>query len=115
MVCILFLAHRIYVLYKTILIIIIFPEKYFKELIRQQNYFKAQLWQTCEDIRDLKNIGLNQANDNQRQESMFSSFTLPLETEEQLQEVEQYLKNQAHFEISVMHCFYNEYFNLLGI
>lgn len=71
------------------------------------------MWQTCEDVRDLKNIGLNQANGIQRQESIFSSFTLPLETEEQLEEVEQYLKNQAYFEISVMQCFYIEYCNLL--
>lgn len=84
---------------------IVFSEIYFKEIIRQQNYFKAQLWQTCEDIRDLKNTGLNQANGIQRQESIFSSFTLSLETEEQLEEVEQYLQNQANFEISVIYCF----------
>lgn len=61
---------------------------YFKEIIRQQNYFKAQLWQACEDIRDLKNIGLNETNSIQRQESIFSSFKLPLKMEEQLEEVE---------------------------
>ncbi|XP_029176362.1 uncharacterized protein LOC114944562 [Nylanderia fulva] len=80
-------------------------EIYFKEIIRQQNYFKAQLWQTSEDIREIKNIGLNQSNgiNNgiQRQESVFCFFTLPLETEEELQEVEQFLKNQVNFETSV--------------
>jgi len=61
------------------------------------------LWQTSEDIRDLKNIGLNQAlYDTQKQESVFCSFTLPLETEQQLEEVEQFLKNQTNFEKSVI-------------
>ncbi|XP_018392600.1 PREDICTED: uncharacterized protein LOC108771702, partial [Cyphomyrmex costatus] len=77
---------------------------YFKEIIRQQNYFKAQLWQTCEDIQDIKNNILTQApNDNtQRQASVFCSFELPLNTEQQLQEVEQFLKNQDNFKISVI-------------
>ncbi|XP_071572846.1 uncharacterized protein, partial [Temnothorax nylanderi] len=77
-------------------------EKYFKQIIRQQNYFKAQLWQTFEDIQDIKNTGLNPApnNDVQKQESVFCSFTLPLETEQQLQEVEQFLTNQNNFKAS---------------
>ncbi|XP_024886865.1 uncharacterized protein LOC112464232 isoform X2 [Temnothorax curvispinosus] len=78
-------------------------EKYFKQIIRQQNYFKTQLWQTVEDIQDIKNTGLNPApnNDVQKQESVFCFFTLPLETEQQLQEVEQYLTNQNNFKASV--------------
>lgn len=80
-----------------------FSEMYFKEIIRQQNYFKAQLWQTAEDIRDIKNTGVNQAaNSIQRQESVFCSFKLPLETEQQLEEVEQFLKNQDNFRTSVI-------------
>lgn len=76
---------------------------YFKEIIRQQNYFKAQLWQTSEDIKDIKNAGLNQTPEIiQRQESVFSSFTLPIETDQQLEQVEQYLENQANFNISVI-------------
>ena len=63
------------------------------------------MWQTCEDIRDLKNTGLNQTNGIQRQESIFHSFTLPIETEQQLEEVEEFLKNQANFDTSVMYCF----------
>lgn len=80
---------------------------YFKEII-QQNYFKAQLWQTSEDIRDIKSAGINQTPDGilQRQESVFSSFTLPIETEQQLEEVEQFLKNQANFNISVIFFLY---------
>ncbi|CAL1671922.1 unnamed protein product [Lasius platythorax] len=77
-------------------------EMYFKEIIRQQNYFKAQLWQTSEDIKDIKNAGLNQTPGIiQRQESVFSSFTLPIETDQQLKQVEQYLENQANFNTSV--------------
>lgn len=76
---------------------------YFKEIIRQQNYFKAQLWQTSEDIKDIKNAELNQTPGIiQRQESVFSSFTLPIETDQQLEQVEQYLENQANFNISVI-------------
>lgn len=77
---------------------------YFKEIIRQQNYFKAQLWQTSEDIRDIKNAGINQTPNNgiQKQESLFCSFTLPIETEQQLGEVEQFLENQANFNTSVI-------------
>lgn len=76
---------------------------YFKEIIRQQNYFKAQLWQTSEDIKDIKNAGLNQTPGIiQRQESVFSSFTLLIETDQQLEQVEQYLENQANFNTSVI-------------
>ncbi|XP_036146907.1 uncharacterized protein LOC105840320 [Monomorium pharaonis] len=76
---------------------------YFKQIIRQQNYFKAQLWQTFKEIQDIKNAGLNQAANNniQRQESVFHSFMLPFETEQQLEEVEQFLKNKDNFKTSV--------------
>jgi len=59
-----FIFSSSYTFYITLFIIIVsFSEIYFKEIIRQQNYFKAQLWQTSEDIRDLKNRQ-NQTNDN---------------------------------------------------
>jgi hypothetical protein len=77
---------------------------YFTQIIRQQNYFKTQLWQTSEDIRDIKN-SLNQSPNNnniQNEDSVFYSFTLPLETKQQLQEVEQFLKNEHNFKISVI-------------
>lgn len=86
---------------------------YFKELIRQLNYFKAQLWQTSEDIKDIKNTGLNQTPGIiQRQESVFSSFTLLIETDQQLEQVEQYLENQANFNTSVIF-FYIKLFSIL--
>lgn len=87
--------------------------KYFEEIIRQQHFFKAQLWQTSEGIRNLKNVGLNQANNIQVQESVFCSFTLPLDTEQQLEEVEQFLRNELNFKTLVMY-FYTEYFNVLA-
>lgn len=87
---------------------------YFKEIIRQQNYFKAQLWQTSEDIRDLKNAGIKALNNEvERQESVFCSFTLPIETEQQLEEVEQFLKNQANFNTSVIFCYYVFILNII--
>lgn len=63
------------------------------------------MWQTSEDIRDLKNRQ-NQTNDNvQNQESIFSYLTLPLETEQQLEEIEQFLKNGDNFKTSVTYYF----------
>lgn len=84
---------------------------YFKEIVRQLNYFKAQLWQTCEDIKDIKNNGRNEqtTTDIPRHESIFCCFTLPLKTEQELQEVEQFLKNAANMTTSVIFCSYIKY------
>lgn len=74
--------------------------KYFKEIIRQQSFFKTQLWQMADDLREVKNVimtnnlMLNQDNDQQQnRRSIYSSFELPLRTVKDIEEaVEQFLE-----------------------
>ncbi|XP_039310317.1 uncharacterized protein LOC120358954 isoform X1 [Solenopsis invicta] len=80
---------------------------YFKEIIRQQGYFRTQLWQIVDDLREMKNVitGLNlrQDQDNNQQQdirSIYSSFDLPLKTVENIETVEQFLRTEENFKRS---------------
>ncbi|XP_029170533.1 uncharacterized protein LOC114940175 isoform X2 [Nylanderia fulva] len=80
--------------------------QYFKEIIRQQSYFKTQLWQIADDLKDMKNELLQQVhqrpNVTEREESIFSFPHLPFNSVEDLEEhVEQFLNQPNKFEISV--------------
>lgn len=90
---------------EKIFIIIGFSETYFKEIIRQLGYLKTQLWQTNGDIQDIKKngiIGTLDPTDIPRNESLFYSFTLPLQTEDQLQEAETFLQSAANMTTTVL-------------
>lgn len=83
---------------------------YFKEIIRQQGFFKTQLWQMADDLREIKdaitisNLRKENQDDNRQQDtpSVYSSFELPLRNVKDIEEtVEQFLKVQNNFERSV--------------
>ncbi|XP_011688854.1 PREDICTED: uncharacterized protein LOC105450618 [Wasmannia auropunctata] len=82
--------------------------KYFKEIIRQQSYFKTQLWQMADDLRKIKDAIItgnlmrqNQDNQRQNEKSIYHSFDLPLKTVEDIEEaVEQFLKIKENFKRS---------------
>ncbi|CAL1678842.1 unnamed protein product [Lasius platythorax] len=81
--------------------------QYFKEIIRQQSYFRTQLWQIADDLRDMKNELMQQVRqrpnvNDQREESIFSFLHLPFNSVEDLEEhVEQFLNQPNNFETSV--------------
>ncbi|XP_032690649.1 uncharacterized protein LOC116853628 isoform X2 [Odontomachus brunneus] len=83
--------------------------KYFKEIIRQQSFFKTQLWQMADDLKEIKDTVITSIrttqnmNGNQQQEarSIYSSFDLPLRTIENIEQaVEQFLHIQDNFDRS---------------
>lgn len=80
--------------------------QYFKEIIRQQSYFKTQLWQMADDLRDIKTELQQQSkrsNVNQSKESIFSFLHPPFSSVEDLEEyVEQFLNHPNNFETSVI-------------
>ncbi|GAB1869621.1 hypothetical protein CAJAP_10700 [Camponotus japonicus] len=83
--------------------------KYFKEIIRQQSFFKTQLWQMADDLREIKDIvtgNLMQQNKDvhkQNEKSIYFSFDLPLKTVEEIEgAVEEFLKISENFERSTM-------------
>lgn len=82
--------------------------QYFKEIIRQQSYFKTQLWQIADDLRDMKDELMQQARqrpnvNDQREESIFSFLHLSFNSVEDLEEhVEQFLNQPNNFETSVI-------------
>lgn len=82
--------------------------QYFKEIIRQQSYFRTQLWQIADDLRDMKNELMQQVRqrpnvNDQREESIFSFLHLPFNSVEDLEEhVEQFLNQPNNFETSVI-------------
>jgi len=82
--------------------------QYFKEIIRQQSYFRTQLWQIADDLRNMKNelmqqVGQRPNGNNQREESIFSFLYLPFNSIEDLEEhVEKFLNQPNNFETSVI-------------
>ncbi|XP_039312350.1 uncharacterized protein LOC105206708 isoform X3 [Solenopsis invicta] len=81
-------------------------EEYFQEIIRQQTYFKTQLWQIADDFKVMKDKLLQQfhqrPNEYQREESIFSVFQLPFNTVDDLeQRLEDFLNQAKNFEASV--------------
>jgi len=81
------------------------PVMLFKEIMRQQNYLKARLWQMSDDLGELKNIviqGKQNITNVDIESSIFKCLKLPLKTEKDLEEIaEQFLLQTDHFEISV--------------
>ncbi|XP_011861114.1 PREDICTED: uncharacterized protein LOC105558166, partial [Vollenhovia emeryi] len=80
--------------------------QHFKEIIRQQSYFKTQLWQIADNLKDMKNELLQQVRQRQnvteREESIFSFQQLPFNSVEDLEEhLEQFLCQPNNFEASV--------------
>ncbi|CAL1681096.1 unnamed protein product [Lasius platythorax] len=82
---------------------------YFKEIIRQQHLFKAEIWQQSDNIRDIKNAienlhhtNGNNAVDNTRQRSIFSSCNIPIQNERQLEQVEEFFKIDENFDTSIL-------------
>lgn len=91
----------------------IFLEKYFKEIIRQQNILKANMWQYTDALQELttsiNNLVINN-NVKQVQEevSFLQMFDFPARTEEDLARVEEYLNIEKNFNVAVI--FYNIYY-----
>ncbi|XP_011691888.1 PREDICTED: uncharacterized protein LOC105452470 isoform X3 [Wasmannia auropunctata] len=84
---------------------------YFKEIIRQQHLFKAEIWQQSDNIRVIKNTlenlhhntNGNNAEGNTRQQSIFYSCNIPIQNERQLEEqMEDFLKIDENFDTSIL-------------
>jgi len=85
-------------------------DKYFQEIIRQQSYFRTDLWQMADDLKKIKDTIINSdiirqnQNGNKQQDvrSIYSVFDLPLKTVEEMEgEVEQFLQIPDNFERSI--------------
>lgn len=86
----------------------LFPENYFKEIIRQQNMLKASMWQYTDSLQELT-TSMNRflTNDkvtHQEQEatSFFTIFDFSLQNEEDLIRVDEHLNDEKNFNIAVI-------------
>lgn len=86
-----------------------FPDKYFKKIIRQQNIFKASMWQYTDSLHELTtSVNRILTNDKALYQvekattSFFTMFHFPLEDEEQLICVNEYLNDEKNFNAAVI-------------
>lgn len=82
-------------------------EKYFKEIIRQQNILKASMWQYTDSLQELttsiNRILTNNKVTHQVEEeaSFFTMFDFPLKNEEDLIRVDEYLNEEKNFNVAM--------------
>ncbi|XP_011687006.1 PREDICTED: uncharacterized protein LOC105449452 [Wasmannia auropunctata] len=82
-------------------------EKYFKEIIRQQNILKASMWQYTDSLHELTtsvNSILTNKVAHQVEEtttSFFTMFNFPLQDEENLIRVDEYLNDEKNFNVAM--------------
>ncbi|XP_067208411.1 homeobox-like protein HDP1 [Linepithema humile] len=77
-------------------------EKYFKEIIRQQNILKANMWQYTDALQELTTsinhlVTNNKVNQVQETTSFLTIFYFPVQTEEDLTRVDGYLNTEKNF------------------
>lgn len=94
-------------MFNNLLINSIFLEKYFKEIIRQQNILKANMWQYTDALQELTTsinnlVANNNVNQVQEEISFLQMFDFPARTEEDLARVEEYLNLEKNFNVAVI-------------
>lgn len=83
-------------------------ENYFKEIIRQQNMLKASMWQYTDSLNELTtSINRLRTNDgkvaHQEEEapSFFTLFDFPVDKEEDLIRIDEYLHDEKNFNVAI--------------
>ncbi|GAB1869455.1 hypothetical protein CAJAP_10534 [Camponotus japonicus] len=83
-------------------------ENYFKEIIRQQNMLKASMWQYTDSLHELTtSINRLLTNDgkvaHREQEAplFFTIFSFPIQNEEEVIRVDEYLNNDKNFNVAM--------------
>ncbi|XP_077277449.1 uncharacterized protein LOC143905743 isoform X3 [Temnothorax americanus] len=82
-------------------------ENYFKEIIQQQNLFKASMWQYRDSLHELttsvNRIVMNKATHEVEEAttSFFTMFNFPLQDEEDLIRVDEHLNDEKNFNVAM--------------